>query len=715
MTGFNYEKDSDNIVTITMDMPGQSVNTMNQSYEDYMETTVARLEKERDDIAGVIIASAKDTFFAGGDLTQLVQISADRIEEFMISANKIKGQLRRLETLGKPVVAAINGAALGGGYEICLACHYRVAIDNPKSQIGLPEAQLGLLPGGGGVARLPRVIGLQDAIPFLTQGSKVKPAKALEMKLIEALATDRDDMMAKAKTWIKANPDAVQPWDVKGFKIPGGGPSSPKLAQLLQIAPAMMFQQTKGLMPAPQAILSAAVEGCQVDIDNALMIETRYFLKLALSPVAKNMISTFFFQMNELNAGGSRPKGIEKKAIKKVGVLGAGMMGAGIAYQAARSGIQVVLKDISVEAAEKGKAYSTKILDKAISRGRSTEEKKQAHLDLILATDKAEDLAGCDLVIEAVFEEVALKAVVTKEAEVHLDEGAIFASNTSTLPITTLAEASRDSSKFIGLHFFSPVDKMPLVEIICGENTSDETLAAAFDFVLQIRKTPIVVNDVLQFFTSRVFGKFLDEGAELLESGVDPVLIDNLSMAIGMPVGPLAQQDEVSQQLAFKVMKANRKLLEERGEDLPVSAGERVIGKICGELGREGKAYNGGFYDYPESGSKTVWPELRKLYHKPDVSISHDDIKDRILFRQVIESIKCLEENVLRTVRDGNIGSIFGIGAPPWTGGFLQFVNTYGVDNFIARSKELAELYGDRFNPPKLLLDKAAKGELFVD
>jgi 3-hydroxyacyl-CoA dehydrogenase/enoyl-CoA hydratase/3-hydroxybutyryl-CoA epimerase len=419
--------------------------------------------------------------------------------------------------------------------------------------------------------------------------------------------------------------------------------------------------------------------------------------------------------MNELNAGGSRPKGIEKKTIKKVGVLGAGMMGAGIAYQAARSGIQVVLKDISAEAAEKGKAYSTKLLDKAISRGRSTEEKKQAHLDLILATDNAADLAGCDLVIEAVYEEVALKATVTKEAEAQLEEGVIFASNTSTLPITTLAEASRDSSKFIGLHFFSPVDKMPLVEIICGDNTSDETLAAAFDFVLQIRKTPIVVNDVLQFFTSRVFGKFLDEGAELLESGVDPVLIDNLSMAIGMPVGPLAQQDEVSQQLALKVMNANRKLLSERGEVMPESAGERVIAKVCGELGREGKAYNGGFYDYPENGAKTVWPELRKLYGKSDVNISHDDIKDRILFRQVIESIKCLEENVLRTVRDGNIGSIFGIGAPPWTGGFLQFVNTYGLDNFIARSSELAELYGDRFNPPKLLLDKAAKGELFVD
>ncbi len=709
-----FERDSDNIVTLTMDMPGQSANTMNGDFREAILAIAERIEKEIDSISGVIYASAKKTFFAGGDLNELITAKPEDAEAFFNMVEIIKAPLRKIETLGVPVVAAINGAALGGGFEICLSCHHRVALDDKKVIVGLPEVTLGLLPGGGGVARMTRMLGLENALPYLMEGKQLKVEKAIKAGLIDELATDVDDLMAKAKAWIKANPKSQQPWDVKGYKIPGGLPSHPAVAQKLAIIPSILRQKTKGCFPAPEKILAAAVEGAQVSFDQACTIESRYFVELTTGQISKNMIGTFWFQLNEIKAGGSRPDGIDAYTTKKVGVLGAGMMGAGIAYSSAIRGIEVVLKDVSLEAAEKGKAYSENLLKKRVSRKQMTEEKMQSILDAITPTADASDLEGCDLIIEAVFENQELKAKVTQEAEVHMAAGGVFASNTSTLPITGLAEASQDAAKFIGLHFFSPVDKMPLVEIITGKETSDETLARAFDYVLQINKTPIVVNDSRGFFTSRTFGTFVGEGLAMLSEGIHPQFIESAALQAGMPIGPLAVQDEVSMALSRKVTSQTRLGLQAEGKDLPVSPAESVTDRMLDEFKREGKAAGAGLYDYPEKGKKKLWPGLVEHFVKPDVSISLEDAKERILFRQSIETLRCYEEGVLTSVRDANIGSIFGIGFAPWTGGAIQYVNQYGVRKFYQRAKQLAEQYGERFNPPAILEAQAEKDEAFV-
>jgi 3-hydroxyacyl-CoA dehydrogenase / enoyl-CoA hydratase / 3-hydroxybutyryl-CoA epimerase len=711
MSAIRYEKDSAGIVTLTIDMPGQAVNTMSPAFAEALEAAVSQLEN--DDITGVIVTSGKDTFFAGGDLNYLLSIDESRVESFYDNLARNKQRLRRLEQLGVPVVAAINGTALGGGLEICLACHHRVALERPKSLLGLPEVSLGLLPGAGGVTRLTRMLGIDRALPLLLEGTKLKPAQALDAGLVDALAASADEMLAQARAWIGANPDAVQPWDQDGHAIPGGSASHPRIAQTLGFRSAKLRGRTRGLTPAPEAILAVTVEGSQVDFDTALRIESRYLTSLVTSPVSKNLI-THFFQLNQINGGASRPQGFDKAQFRKVGILGAGMMGAGIAYAAAKAGIAVVLKDVSLEGAEKGKAYSIKVMDGLIAKGRATEAGKAALLALITATDNAADLGGCDLIIEAVFEDTDLKARVTAEAEPQLLENGIFASNTSTLPITGLAKASMRPENFIGLHFFSPVDRMPLVEIICGESTSDETLARSFDFVLQIGRVPIVVNDSMGFFTSRVFRTFMDEGAALVEEGVDPRVVENLARAVGMPAGPLTVQDQVSQKLAYDVRAANRKLVEAEGGEWKVLATERVGNRLVEEFDRLGRAYGGGFYDYHEDGSKTIWPGLYEIYQRPEQPLPEQDIKDRILFRQVLEAVRCLEEKVLRSVADGNIGSIMGIGFPKHTGGQLQFINSYGVRAFAERCLVLEKRYGERFAPPALLLDKAEKGEHFV-
>lgn len=708
-----FEKDADNIVTLTMDMPGQSANTMNADFREAILAIADRIEAEIDSISGVIYASAKSTFFAGGDLKELIQVEKENAAEFFQMVEKIKAPLRKIETQGVPVVAAINGAALGGGFEICLASHHRIAINSPKLKVGLPEVTLGLLPGGGGVARMVRLLGLEAAFPFLMEGKQVNPEKALKSGLIHELADDANDLITKAKTWIKANPKSTQPWDVKGYKLPGGAPSHPAVAQKLAIVPSILRQKTKGCYPAPEKILAAAVEGAQVTFDEACTIESRYFVELTTSQIAKNMIGTFWFQLNEIKAGGSRPNGIDAYTTKKVGVLGAGMMGAGIAYSTAMSGIEVVLKDISVEAAEKGKAYSEGLLKKRVSRKQMTQEKADSVLALIKPSANAEDLDGCDLIIEAVFENRELKAKVTQEAEQFMAKDGVFASNTSTLPITGLATAAKDAQKFIGLHFFSPVDKMPLVEIIKGEQTSDETLARAFDYVLQINKTPIVVNDSRGFFTSRTFGTFVGEGLTMLSESIHPQFIESAALQAGMPIGPLAVQDEVSMTLSRKVVDQTRLDLKAEGKDLPVTPAEELTNKMLDEFKREGKAAGAGFYDYPEKGKKKLWAGLTEHFVKPEVSISLEDAKERILFRQAIETLRCFEEGVLTSVRDANIGSIFGIGFAPWTGGAIQYVNQYGVRAFYQRAKELAEQYGERFEPPAILVEHAEKGELF--
>lgn len=716
--GFIYEKDQDGIVTITMDMKGP-VNAMNQDYRLAMSVLPGKLEKE-DGLTGVIFASAKSTFFAGGDLKEMVTVTkGQEAEQFKMIEEAVKLPLRRLEKLPVPIVAAINGAALGGGLELCLACNHRIAWNNPKVALGLPEVTLGLLPGGGGVVRSIHMLGLEKALPFLLEGKKYRPQQALDSGLIDALVESIEELVPAAKAWIKSNADkAAQPWDCKGHKIPGGDIWSPKIAGILSVSPAMLFKKTRGLMPAPERILAVAGDTMAVNFDTALRIESRGLAHLITTPQAKNLITSGFFQMNSINSGKSRPDNVPPTKVSKLGILGAGMMGQGIAYSSALAGIEVVLKDISQEAAEKGKAYSAKLMDKSIAKGRNSEEDKTALLSLIKATDKYEDLEGCDLIIEAVFENIDLKAKVTKEAQQFLSESCVIGSNTSTLPISQLASASAHPANFIGIHFFSPVDKMPLIEIICGQQTSDETLALAFDYAKQIRKTPIVVNDSLGFFTSRVFGSYLDEGARLLVDGLDPILIDAMGKQVGMPVGPLTVQDEVSQELSKKAANTHREMgvFCSKGDN---SVNAAVCERLINKYGRGGRYHGGGYYEYAQDGSKKVWPTLYELYFKPDVKIDKQDIKDRLLFRQVVESLKSLQEGVLRSVADGNVGSLLGIGAPAWTGGFLQVINTWefgeltGPQAFAKRCDELAEAYGERFSAPKILREHAADNSFF--
>ncbi|WP_442767717.1 3-hydroxyacyl-CoA dehydrogenase NAD-binding domain-containing protein [Acinetobacter bohemicus] len=708
MSAIQYEKNADNIVILTLDSPNQSANTMNADFRVALEDIVSKLQADAE-ISGIIFRSAKKTFFAGGDLDELIQAEPDHATAFFNMIEEMKAKLRYIETRGIPVVAALNGTALGGGWELALGCHHRIALNDAQAKFGLPEVTLGLLPGGGGVVRMVRLLGLQNAFPFLMEGKQFGIDKAKSLGLIHDTAENEQELLDKAIAWVKANPISQQPFDVKGYKIPGGDPKTPAVAQMLAIAPAMLRDKTKGCYPAPEAIMAAAVEGAQVDVDTALSIESRYFTYLATGQISKNMIGTFWHGLNAIKSGASRPKDIAKWKATKVGVLGAGMMGAGIAYATASKGIQVVLKDLTLENAAKGKAYSQKLLDKKVSQGRLTAEKREQILALITATASAEDLKGCDLIIEAVFENPELKAKVTQEAESYLVDDGVMASNTSTLPITGLAKASKDASHFIGLHFFSPVDKMQLVEIIKGQNTSAETLAKAYDYVQQIGKTPIVVNDSRGFFTSRVFGTFVQEGLRLLAEGVHPAKIEMAALKAGMPVGPLAIQDEVSLSLSEHVANETRKALQAEGKDLPRSGADDVIETMIHQFQRKGKAAGAGFYDYPENGKKHLWDGLS--HWKKDTEMSEQEMIDRFLFVQSLDTLRCLEEGVLESVVDSNVGSIFGIGFAPWTGGALQFLNQYGLEKALIRANTLEVKYGARFKAPQLLIDQAHAGE----
>ena len=709
MSAIQYLKNDDGIIILTLDSPNQSANTMNADFRVALENIVSKLKSETS-ITGIIFRSAKKTFFAGGDLDELIQARLEDATPFFEMIQKMKAEFRYIETLGVPVVAALNGTALGGGWEIALGCHARIALNDPKTKFGLPEVTLGLLPGGGGIVRMVRLLGLQNAFPFLMEGKQFGVDKAKSLGLIQDTAETPEELMDKAIAWVKEHPKSQQPFDVKGYKIPGGDPKTPAVAQMLAIAPAMLRDKTKGCYPAPEAIMAAAVEGAQVDVDTALTIESRYFTYLATGQISKNMIGTFWHGMNAIKAGASRPKDVAKWQASKVGVLGAGMMGAGIAYSTAIKGIPVVLKDVSVENAEKGKAYSQKLLDKKVSQGRMTAEKRDQVLSLITATASAEDLKGCDLIIEAVFENQELKAKVTQEAEAFLVEGGVMASNTSTLPITGLANASKDQANFIGLHFFSPVDKMQLVEIIKGKNTSAETLAKAYDYVQQIGKIPIVVNDSRGFFTSRVFGTFVQEGLRLLHEGVHPARIEMAALKAGMPVGPLAIQDEVALTLSEHVANETRKALQAEGKDLPRSGADDVIQTMIHTFDRKGKAAGAGFYDYPEGGKKHLWEGLN--HWKQDVDISEQEMIDRFLFVQSLDTLRCYEENVLESIIDANIGSIFGIGFAPWTGGAIQFLNQYGLDQAVQRANELEAKYGERFKAPQRLVESVPSGQI---
>lgn len=713
----NFSAQSDNgIITVTIDQTERKMNVIGDGFNEAFATITDAFINDQD-AKGLILTSGKSTFVVGADIDQLATI--ETAEQAFDLVEDLKTSLRRLETSGKPVVAAITGTALGGGLELALACHYRIAIDSPKTssttKLGLPEVKLGLLPGGGGTQRLPRLIGIQKALELMTQGKELRPQQALEIGFIDDVAHDDDELISKAKAWINDNPKAQQPWDKKGFKIPGGDSNHPKMVQVFSMAPAMANQKSHGNYPAITHILSSVFEGCLTDIDNGLKIESRFFVACVLSDVSKNMINSLWTQLNSIKKGQSRPQGFERSKVSKVGILGAGMMGAGIAYVSAKAGMEVVLLDTAIEGAEKGKSYSTKLLDKAISRGRSTKDKKQALLDLIKTTTFYDDLEGCDLIIEAVFEDVDIKAECTRQSEDVIPETAVYASNTSTLPITELAKASKRPNQFIGLHFFSPVDKMPLVEIIVGEKTDDATLATGFDYVGQIGKTPIVVNDSRGFYTSRVFGTYVSEGIAMLAEGVHPRSIEVAGMKSGMPMPPLALQDEVSLSLSLHVMEQTKKAMEAEGKAFTPHPAMSVVEKMVKEFGREGKKVSKGFYDYPENGEKHLWSELTELYPTTDEQPSQQDLVDRLLYVQANETAKCYEENVVRTVADANIGSIFGWGFAPNQGGTLQFINSVGVDKFVARSRELAQKYGARFEPAQILVAMAAKGEVFSD
>lgn len=719
-TTIRWEQDETGVVTLVLDDPHQSANTMNQAFKDSIAAVADRAEAEKDSIRGIIYTSAKKTFFAGGDLKEMIRIGPSSAQLAFDTGTAIKNSLRRIETLGKPVVAAINGAALGGGYEIALASHHRIALDAPGSRIGLPEVTLGLLPAGGGVTRTVRLMGIADALlKVLLQGTQYTPRRAQENGLVHEVAATPEEMLEKARAFIDAHPESQQPWDVKGYKIPGGTPSHPKFAANLPAFPSNLKKQIAGApMPAPRNILAAAVEGSQVDFETALTIEARYFTELVTGQVSKNMIQAFFFDLQAVNSGASRPKDVEERQVRKVAVLGAGMMGAGIAYSCAKAGIEVVLKDVSAEAAAKGKAYSEKLLDKALSRGRTTEAERDELLARITPTADVADLAGCDAVIEAVFEDTALKHKVFQEIQDVIAPDALLCSNTSTLPITVLAEGVSRPVDFIGLHFFSPVDKMPLVEIIKGEKTGDEALARAFDLVRRIRKTPIVVNDSRGFFTSRVIGQFINEGVAMVGEGVEPASVEQAAAQAGYPAKVLSLMDELTLTLPRKIRNETRKAVEEAGGTCPEHPADTVIDRMVDEFGRPGRSGGAGFYEYDEAGRRTrLWPGLREHFAKPDTDISFTDMQERMLFSEALDSVRCLEENVLVTVADANIGSIMGIGFPPWTGGVLQYINGYegGLPGFVARARELAERYGDRFLPPALLVEKAEKGETFHD
>ncbi|MGY1579217.1 3-hydroxyacyl-CoA dehydrogenase NAD-binding domain-containing protein [Streptomyces sp. MN13] len=719
-TTIRWEQDDTGVVTLVLDDPNQSANTMNQAFRDSLAVIADRLEAERDSIRGIIVTSAKKTFFAGGDLRDLIRVTPETAQELFDGGMAIKRNLRRIETLGKPVVAAMNGAALGGGFEIALACHHRVALDAPGSKIGCPEVTLGLLPGGGGVVRTVRLLGIADALlKVLLQGTQYSPRRALDNGLVHEVAETREEMLAKARAYIDAHPESAQPWDVPGYRIPGGTPANPKFAANLPAFPANLRKQTGGApYPAPRNILAAAVEGSQVDFETAQVIEARYFVELAAGQTSKNMIQAFFFDLQAVNSGANRPKDVAPRQVRKVAVLGAGMMGAGIAYACARAGIDVVLKDVSLEAALKGKGYSEKLCAKAVSRGRTTQEKADALLARITPTAEARDLAGCDAVIEAVFEDTALKHKVFQEIEQVVEPDALLCSNTSTLPITALAEGVQRQSDFIGLHFFSPVDKMPLVEIIKGERTGDEALARAFDLVRQINKTPIVVNDSRGFFTSRVIGHFINEGVAMVGEGVEPASVEQAAAQAGYPAKVLSLMDELTLTLPRKIRNETRRAVEEAGGTWTAHPAEAVIDRMVDEFGRTGRSGGAGFYDYDESGKRVgLWPGLREHFTEPGRTIPFEDMQERMLFSEALDTVRLLEEGVLTSVADANIGSIFGIGFPGWTGGVLQYINGYegGLPGFVARARELAERYGERFTPPALLVEKAENGERFSD
>jgi len=697
--------DGDGVATITIDQINEPANLYSFEFMIDYSRMCSKLVAD-ESVKGVIVTSGQRIFMAGGDLRALSQPIED-VGLFFTKLMELHTAFRALETAGKPFVAAINGTALGGGMELCLTCHYRIVLDNVKIKLGFPESKVGLLPGGGGTSKAPYLMGIQNALMYLLQGKEVRPKQALKDGLVNELAENSEDLMAKAKAYILNTKEAIQPWDNKKHKIPGGNVWSPTGVQTLVGASGNISKMTHGNYPAQRYILSVVHDGLQLPIDRALEIEARHFVKVCTTPEAKNMIRTGFMGIQAAKKGKARPKNEPKYEVKKLGVLGAGMMGAGIAYVAAKKGIEVVLKDVDIEGAEKGKAYSKKILDKAISRGRSTPEKAEALLANIHPTTNPNDMEGCDLVIEAVFENPDLKATVTKETETVLAADKIYGSNTSTIPISQLAQASERPENFIGIHFFSPVDKMPLVEIIVGEKTGDKAIAAAVDFTVAIGKIPIVVNDSRGFYTSRCFGTYVSEGFFLLEEGVPATMIENIAKKKGMPVGPLAVQDEVSLSLSLHVHESdptpNKRPYQKRFYE--------GLKTLVNTHKRSGKKDGAGYYDYPKGGKKKIWSELKEMYNSDVNALNEEIIGKRILHRQALEAYLCLDEGVLNSKMDGDLGSVLGWGFPIYTGGALSYIDYYGAANFVADCDKFKEQFGERWTVPDSLRELAKEGD----
>ncbi|MEW1583878.1 3-hydroxyacyl-CoA dehydrogenase NAD-binding domain-containing protein [Micromonospora vinacea] len=702
-----YDRGADGIVTLTLNDPTQSANTMNRAYVASMSAAMDRLEAERD-LVGVIVTSAKSTFFAGGDLPEMIKATRDDAPDLAALLGTIKRDLRRLETLGRPVVAAVNGSALGGGLEIALACHHRIALDAPDSRLGLPEVTLGLLPGAGGVTRTVRMLGLAGALTtVLLTGRRMRPTDALSAGLVDEVVATPTELLEHARAWIAANPHPAQPWDRPDYRMPGGTPASRSLAAQLPAFPATLRKQLKGArLPAPEAILAAAVEGAQVDLETALTVETRHLIGLLTGQVAKNMIGAFFFDLKAVNGGAARPADVDVPPVRRVAVLGAGMMGAGIAYACASAGLDVVVRDVTAEAAGRAREHAERLLARKVRKGRATEADARAVLGRITTTDQVDALAGCDAVIEAVFEDPALKQQVFAEVLPVLAPDALLASNTSTLPITALAAGVDRPVDFIGMHFFSPVDRMPLLEIVVGERTGDAALARAFDLGRRIGKTPIVVNDGRGFFTSRVIGQFIDEAVGMVAEGVPAASVEQAALQAGYPTGPLALADEVSLTL---IQRIRRQFEAASGEFRPLPA-HRLVDELVDAYDRPGRAAGRGFYSYDGGTRGRLWSGLADLTTDAGRAVPFTDLQERMLFAEALDALRCLDEGVLRTETDANVGSIFGIGFPAWTGGVIRYVRQYagGPAGFAARATELADRYGDRFTPPGDLVDRLA-------
>ncbi|OYO26305.1 3-hydroxyacyl-CoA dehydrogenase NAD-binding domain-containing protein [Janthinobacterium sp. PC23-8] len=700
----------DGIASIVIDLPNRSMNVLTPQLIDELITVVEQVATDTTVLGAVVTSGKVGSFVAGADITHLLDIFEKGISAVDASriGDKLSGLMRRMETCGKPFAAAINGLALGGGLELALACHYRVLADHPKAVVGLPEVGLGLLPGGGGTQRLPRMIGIEKAAGLLLTGKQIGPQEALKLGIVNALASE-SDTVETAAAWLRGRPSAAQPWDVKGFRIPGGvGPLASHAPRTFTAGTSLLAQQTQRNYPAPLAIASALFEGTQVPLGTGLRIEANYFGQLLAGPVARNLMRTMFVNKGEADRLVKRPPHVPKSAVRKLGVLGAGMMGAGIAYSAAKAGIHTVLLDTTIEAAERGKQYSAKLLEKDLGKNRITRDKADAILARIAPTIDYSDLAGCDYVVEAVFENRAIKAEATRKAEAVIGADAVFGSNTSTLPITGLAETSARPGNFIGIHFFSPVERMPLIEIITGAATSDVALARTLDFVEQLRKTPIVVKDSRGFFTSRVFGTYIKEGVAMMQEGILPALIENGARQAGMPIGPLAVLDEVSLDITLKVY--DQWVSDGTPPPFEPALSVNAIKTMVHSFDRKGRASGAGFYDYPKEGKKFLWPQLGQHFPivatQPDV----DEVKQRVLYVQAMEAARCVEEGIV-SAEDADIGSILGIGYPAWTGGTISFIETVGLTAFVAEAERLALLYGPRFQPSPWLKERAAGGK----